>query len=136
MRHLAKVHVRWDDLDAYGHVNNASYLTFVQEARVDMSWVSRKKAGLEPIMTEMVVAKAELDYILPIYETNFDIDVEIWVIDIKRAAFTLEYAIKSSAGLHARVKTVQVAINPETKRARSITEDELEFLNQYLEIEE
>ncbi len=136
MRHLAKVHVRWDDLDAFGHVNNATYLTLVQEARVDMTWVSRKAAGLEPVMTEMVVAKAEVDYILPIYQTNFDIDVEIWVIDVKRAAFTLEYAIKSSAGLHSRIKTVQVAVNPETKRARSLTEDELAFLEQYREEEE
>jgi acyl-CoA thioester hydrolase len=136
MRHLAKVHVRWDDLDAFGHVNNATYLTLVQEARVDMTWVSRKLAGLEPVMTEMVVARAEVDYLLPIYETNFDIDVEIWVIDIKRAAFTLEYAIKSNAGLHSRIKSVQVAINPETKRARSLTEDEVAFLQQYLEAAE
>ena len=38
MRHEAKVHVRWDDLDAFGHVNNASYLTFIQEARADFTW--------------------------------------------------------------------------------------------------
>ena len=136
MRHHSTLFVRWDDLDAYGHVNNAAYLTFVQEARVDWCWSSRKRAGLEPIMVEMVVAKAEVDYLAPIYETNIDIDIEMWVIDIKRAAFTIEYAIKSNAGLHARVKTVQVAINPETKRARSLEEHEVAFLNQYLEKEE
>jgi acyl-CoA thioester hydrolase len=33
MKYLNEQFVRWDDLDAFGHVNNARYLTFAQEAR-------------------------------------------------------------------------------------------------------
>ena len=42
MRHLTKAHVRWDDLDGFGHVNNASYLTYIQEARANFTWYLRK----------------------------------------------------------------------------------------------
>ncbi len=48
--------VRWDDIDAFGHVNNAKYLTYSQGARF---WCS-------PLL-EMVVAQAEVDYLVPIY---------------------------------------------------------------------
>ena len=59
------VHVRWDDLDAFGHINNAAYLTFVQEARSDFTWYSRKRNGETPILADMVVARAEIDYLEP-----------------------------------------------------------------------
>ena len=60
MRHLTKAHVRWDDLDGFGHVNNASYLTYIQEARANFTWYSRKEQGLEPIFSDMVVGRAEV----------------------------------------------------------------------------
>ena len=77
MRHLTKAHVRWDDLDGFGHVNNATYLTYIQEARADFTWYSRKSVGREPMLADMVVGRAEVDFIVPIYEGGFDLDVAI-----------------------------------------------------------
>jgi acyl-CoA thioester hydrolase len=34
--------VRWDDIDAFGHLNNAKYLTLVQEARFQWSFIQEK----------------------------------------------------------------------------------------------
>ena len=36
MRHRYRCAMRWSDMDAYGHVNNVVYLTYLEEARVDM----------------------------------------------------------------------------------------------------
>ena len=136
MRFNTKVHVRWDDLDAFNHVNNAKYLTFVQEARVDMFWTDRKKRGLGPIFDDMVVARAEVDFIKPIYDGAKDVDVSIWCSKIGRAAFDLKYEISSpDEGIYAKVKTVQVAVDMETKRSRSLRQDEIDLLNQYFEAE-
>ena len=136
MRFHATVHARWDDLDAFGHVNNAKYLTFVQEARVDMFWTDRKKRGLGPIFDDMVVARAEVDFIKPIYDGAKDVYVSIWCSKIGRAAFDLKYEISSpDEGIYAKVKTVQVAVDMETKRSRSLRQDEIDLLNQYFEAE-
>jgi acyl-CoA thioester hydrolase len=135
MRHIAKVHVRWDDQDAFGHVNNAKYLTYVQEARVEMLWRSRANAGLEPLLSDMVVARAEVDYLLPIYEGAMDIDCEIWVGKIGGASFEMFYELKSAAGLHARVKTVQVGVDVVTKKSRRLNDAEREYLMQYQELD-
>lgn len=136
MRFKGSIYVRWADLDQFGHVNNANYLTFIQEVRADFIWYSRIARGIEPIIPDMVVAKAELDYLIPIYDSGFNLDVEIWVSKIGNASFDLSYELRSDKGLHARAKTVQVAVDLETKKSRRITPHEKEMLTEYLEEQE
>ena len=133
MRYSAKVHVRWDDLDAFGHINNAKYLTYVQEARSDFTWFSRQKAGKKPLLADMVVARAEVDYIEPIYEGGMDIECQIWITRIGNSSFEMEYEIIHKGVIRSRVKTTQVAVSVETKRSRPLSDEEREFLTEYLE---
>ena len=70
MRYQSKQYVRWDDLDAFGHVNNAVYLTYAQEARFAWSGI-----------LEMVVARAEVDFIAPIYDGDTFIDIEPYKVN-------------------------------------------------------
>lgn len=124
MRYQSKQYVRWGDLDAFGHVNNATYLIYAQEAR--FAWSK---------MLEMVVARAEVDFIAPIYTGDIYIDVEIWVNKIGNSSFALTYEMKNGDELLARVKTVQVTVSMETKKSRPINDAEREFLTKYLETE-
>lgn len=133
MRHKCKAHVRWNDLDAFGHVNNANYLTYVQESRADFTWWSRKRAGETPLLMDMVVARAEVDFIEPIYEGGFDLDVEIWVSKIGNASFDLAYQMSSNGKIHANAMTVQVAVSMGTKKSRPLSDIEREYLGRYLE---
>jgi acyl-CoA thioester hydrolase len=117
-----KQFVRWDDLDAMGHVNNAKYLTYIQEARFLWSTI-----------TEMVVARAEVDYVEAIYEGGRFYDVNLWVEAIGNSSFTMAYEVVGDNGVvHARVKTVQVVVSMETMKSRPLKDSEREFLNQYL----
>lgn len=132
MLHHNFVHVRWDDLDAFGHINNAAYLTFAQEARSDFTWYSRKRNGETPILADMVVARAEIDYLEPIYEGGIEVDVAISVTRMGNASFDLFYEISRDGVMHARVKTVQVAVSMDTKRSRPLNDEERSFLTRYL----
>jgi acyl-CoA thioester hydrolase len=133
MRHTAKVHVRWDDLDAFGHINNAKYLTYVQEARADFTWFSRQSVGKSPLLADMVVARAEVDYIEPIYDGGMDVECQIWITRIGNASFEMEYEIIHKGVIRARIKTTQVAVSVESKRSRPLSDEEREFLSEYLE---
>jgi acyl-CoA thioester hydrolase len=113
MKFQTQQYVRWGDLDAFGHVNNATYLVYAQEARY--AWSK---------MIEMVVARAEVDFIAPIYAGDIYIDIEIWVHSIGNSSFGVTY-----------VMTVQVTVSMETKKSRPITDTEREFLTKYLETE-
>jgi acyl-CoA thioester hydrolase len=124
MKYQNKQYVRWGDLDAFGHVNNATYLVYAQEAR--FAWSK---------MIEMVVARAEVDFIAPIYTGDVYIDVEIWVNKIGNSSFGLTYEMKNGDELLARIKTVQVTVSMDTKKSRPLTDAEREFLAKYLEEE-
>ena len=132
MRHLTKAHVRWDDLDGFGHVNNATYLTYIQEARVDFTVYSRQRANLQPVLIEMVVAHADIDYINPIYDAGIEIDIAVWVSKIGTSSFVLQYELSKNGEIYAKAKTVQVTVSMETKTSRPVNEEEREFLSQYL----
>jgi acyl-CoA thioester hydrolase len=125
MRSQNKQYVRWGDLDAFGHVNNATYLVYAQEARY--AWSK---------MLEMVVARAEVDFVAPIYAGDLYLDIEIWVNKIGNSSFGLTYEMKNGDELVARVKTVQVTVSMDTKKSRPINDAEREFLTKYLEEEQ
>jgi len=122
MRFQSKQYVRWGDLDAFGHVNNATYLVYAQEARY--AWSK---------MIEMVVARAEVDFIAPIYTGDFYLDIEIWVHKIGTSSFAVTYEMKNGEELVAVVKTVQVTVSMDTKKSRPLNDAERDFLNTYLE---
>jgi acyl-CoA thioester hydrolase len=133
MKYLNKQFVRWDDLDAFGHVNNARYLTFAQEARFIWSTEEFSTAMRESSLIEMVVARAEIDFVAPIYDGGRFVDVEISVEKIGNSSFVLLYTISDGGQVFAKMKTVQVAVSLETKKSRPLTDTEREFLERYLE---
>lgn len=132
MIHHNVMQVRWDDLDAFGHINNAAYLTFAQEARADFTWYSRSRNGELPILANMVVARAEVDFLEPIYEGGIEVDVAISVTRLGQASFDLYYEISRDGVMHARATTVQVAVSMDTKKSRPLNDEERDFLTRYL----
>ena len=134
MKYLNKQFVRWDDLDAMGHVNNAKYLTFAQEAR--FLWATEEFSGVmkETSLIGMVVARAEIDFISPIYEGGKFVDVEITVGKIGNSSFDMLFTISDNGTVLAKVKTVQVTVSVETIKSRPLTDNEREFLTKYLEL--
>jgi acyl-CoA thioester hydrolase len=133
MKYVNKQFVRWDDLDAFGHVNNARYLTFAQEARFIWSTEEFSTAMRESSLIEMVVARAEIDFVSPIYDGGRFVDVEISVEKIGNSSFVLLYTISDGGQVFAKLKTVQVGVSMETKKSRPLTDTEREFLSRYME---
>jgi len=100
------------------------YLTYAQEARFAWSGI-----------LEMVVARAEVDFIAPIYDGDTFLDIELWVSAIGNSSFTMTYEIKMKGELVARVKTVQVTVDMGTKKSHPIDDEQRAFLTKYLETE-
>jgi acyl-CoA thioester hydrolase len=126
--------VRWDDIDAFGHLNNAKYLVLFQEARVQWSFIQEKVRTEAPTLTEMVVARAEVDFIAPIYEGGLFYDVTLWVETIGGSSFKLSYEVTGADGtIFAKGMTVQVAVDMQSKKSRPLSDTERAFLTQYLQ---
>jgi len=133
MRHKCQLQIRWADLDAFKHINNAAYLVYMQEARADFTWLSRIAKGEEPLLADMVVARAEVDFLAPIHQTGTTLDVEIYIEKVSNSSFVMVYEMSQGGTLRARGKTVQVGVDMDTEKARRLRDNEREFLSQYLE---
>lgn len=103
------VEVRFADLDAYGHVNNAVYFTYLETARTKLFMEDFRefmKAGLT-----FLVVKAECEYKKPISLTSA-VYVDIELIRSGRSSFDIEYRIHDNNGtLYAGAKTVMVCFD-------------------------
>jgi acyl-CoA thioester hydrolase len=82
--------VRWRDMDAMGHVNNAKYVSYLEEARVrwmlDVPGVSMSDA-IAP-----VVAATNINYRLPITWPN-DVLIELFVQRLGNSSVTIGHRI-------------------------------------------
>ncbi|MFK4100241.1 acyl-CoA thioesterase [Streptomyces sp. NPDC019531] len=126
MRHLYRCPLRWSDMDAYGHVNNAVFIRYLEEARIDFLFRPEKdfKQG-------SVVARHEIDYKRQLVHRHHPVDIELWVSQIRAASFTITYEVKDDDLVYVRASTVVVPFDFEAQRPRRITSEEREFLEEY-----
>jgi acyl-CoA thioester hydrolase len=132
-RFLHSVAVRWSDLDAYGHVNNARFLTLYEEARVAMFFTAARAQGFTSFEEGIVIARHEIDYLRPVDYTE-PVRVELWISDLRAARFTVDYELFDGAVLASRAKSVCVPYNLAQGHPRRLTEGERDFLKPYLEV--
>jgi acyl-CoA thioester hydrolase len=81
---------------------------------------------------EMVVARAEVDYLAPITEGGCFYDVTLWVDSIGTSSFVNSYELTKDGVVYAKMKTVQVTIDLKTRKSRPINDAERGFLTKYL----
>jgi acyl-CoA thioester hydrolase len=121
-----RIEIRWRDVDAYGHVNNAVYLNYLEEARD--AWV---QAILGPVGTtwDFVLARVEIDFRAELTQDDHAAIVRCTLDRIGRSSIgTREEVRKQDGTISAEVRSVVVARDPETGRSRPLTEPEREAL--------
>jgi acyl-CoA thioester hydrolase len=106
---------RFRDTDAMGHVNNAVYFTYFEEARA--AWF-REATGLRSYHdVRIILARARCDFRSPLFSGE-EIDVGARVESIGTKSFTMSYRAVERAGgrLVAEADSVQVWFDYETRR--------------------
>ena len=137
-RHVVEVQPRWADLDAYGHVNNVTWLEYLQEARVDMLFVHAPREGAERLAQGVVVAKAEIDYEKPMGFRQRPVRIEMWVSRIGNSSFTIAYDVvdeepDGARCRYVRASTVLVPVDPADGRPRRVSPAERAVLEVFAE---
>jgi len=91
-----KIKVRFSDLDAMRHVNNAAYLTYLEEARIDYfnELFNRKKESLD---FDAVVGRIEINYLYPIVLGD-DVEVFTRVSKLGTKSVDVEHIIAVKKG--------------------------------------
>jgi acyl-CoA thioester hydrolase len=137
--------MRWADLDMLGHVNNVTYVDYLQEARVDMLRIHGSHGHGDgyhegDLAEAVVVVRHEVTYLRPLLFTFDAVRIECWVTDIRAASFTIAYEIfrESSTrpgerNVFARATTVLTPFVFAEERPRRIAPEERARLETFLE---
>ncbi|WP_122089655.1 acyl-CoA thioesterase [Halalkalicoccus subterraneus] len=112
------IQVRFRDIDAMGHVNNAVYATYVEQARTEY-FRRVLDEGLDAVST--VLASLELSYERPIL-LDQSVTIEIDVPEMGRSSLPMTYEVLADGERVATAESVQVFLDPETEKPSPIPE--------------
>jgi acyl-CoA thioester hydrolase len=126
-RFIYNVPVRWSDMDAYGHVNNARFLTLYEEARVELFFVHARKFGLGSLEEGSVIARHEVDYLRPV-DYGDRSRIELWISEIRPSRFVVDYEFFADDELAGRARSVCVPFDLATGRPRRLSDAERKYL--------
>lgn len=132
-RHIYSCPLRWSDMDAFGHVNNAVFLRYLEEARIDFMFRLAPGDGSPSFSGGSVVARHEIDYVRPLVHRHSPVTIESWVTKIGAASLTISYEIKDPEQVYVRASTIVVPFNLEAQRPRRITAEEKAVLLTYMD---
>jgi acyl-CoA thioester hydrolase len=116
-RFFTPMRVRWADCDAFGHVNNASYLSYFEEARIDY-W----KALVPDVpFTGMAIVHASVDFRGQAFPGDV-LTIGAAVTELRRTSFWAAYEVRRGGLLMATGRTAQVFFDYSTQKPAPIPE--------------
>lgn len=140
MRLVVPITVRWSDLDAYGHVNNAAMLQLLEEARVAVFWHGRHLPEHDPAgrpdrsATATFVAHQEIEYLEPLGYPTEPIPVSMWISKLGGASVEVCYEVPTlEGGTAARARTTIVMMDMTTGRPRRLSDAERALWERFID---
>ena len=159
MRLHVPIKLRWSDLDAYGHVNNAEMLRLLEEARIEAFWATddtvqdaggvqgsgEAVGGSTAVLdgrpgadTLTLIARQEIEYLAPIPYLRQALDVQLWLGRLGGASLEVCYEVWSPEGteprtMFTRAATTIVLVDATTQRPRRINDRERSAWTPYLD---
>ena len=114
------IQVRWRDLDAFGHVNNAVFASYLEMART-VVWTDLF-GSRDALDIPFCVRRLEIDFRRPI---ALEDEVRVWlrVGEIRGASFVFEYAVEAAGHVVAEAITRLACVDHQTGRPVPIEED-------------
>ena len=149
MRLNVPIGLRWSDLDAYGHVNNASMLRLLEEARIQAFWsaddaeeaVGATTAVLDGrpgAKTLTLIARQEIEYLAPIPYMRQPLDIQLWLGRLGGASLEVYYEVHTPAGtepdlIYTKAATTIVLVDAVSGRPRRVSERERDAWEPYID---
>jgi acyl-CoA thioester hydrolase len=120
--HRTRLDVRFGDIDAFGHVNNAVFLTFVEQARISYLVEALHIDGIQRL--PLILARIEMDFRAPIFYGE-PLEVTTRVDWIGNTSFGVSHQVLAGPDAHvaAEAQTVLVTYDYATSRPVPVPDD-------------
>jgi len=111
---------RFRDVDAMGHVNNAVFVTYIEQARFAFLAAIGAAAGIDD--AKRIIARIEVDFKAPV-RLGQAVEIEVSTSRIGTKSFDFDYVLRVDAKIVAEAKSVLVAYDHELGQAILIPDD-------------
>ena len=112
--------VRFRDLDAMGHVNNAVFLTYIESARFAFLEHLGAAGGVDNM--PIIVARIEIDFRAPV-SLGDEIEIAVRATRFGDKSFDLDHELRVDGRIVAEAKTVLVTYDYSTREAVPIPDE-------------
>jgi acyl-CoA thioester hydrolase len=120
--HDKKIEIRWRDIDALGHVNNAVYLTYFEEVRDELF---QRTLDDEEAIRHFVLARITIAFRRGVTQADDFVIARSGVVRIGTSSVTTQETIVDQQGaICAEAESVVVAWDPAANHSRPLTETE------------
>jgi len=119
--------MRWGDMDAQGHVNNAVYLDYLQEARVHFL-LSGPPVLRRLLETGVLVVSHQVEYLAPVTFSARPLDIRLGADRLGGSRFIIAYEVYDGDTLAARAFTGAVPYDLASNTLRRLTTQERDLL--------
>ncbi|MDB2223295.1 thioesterase family protein [Halorubrum ezzemoulense] len=126
--YTADIDVRFRDIDAMGHVNNAVYATYIEQARTRFF---RDVLDLDISGASTVLASLSIDFRRPVELDDDAVAVSVEIADLGRSSATMTHEIRIGDAVAAEAEATLVAVDPETGEPTPIPEAHREAMASY-----
>jgi acyl-CoA thioester hydrolase len=116
--HEKRLEIRWADVNAFGHVNNAVYATYLEECRDE--WLERG-LGDDDAAWDFVVARVAIDFRRELRLEDDVVVVRCGLARLGSSSVTTTESIVAGDELAVEAEAVLVACNPERDASRPLT---------------
>jgi acyl-CoA thioester hydrolase len=124
-RHVTPIAVRFRDLDAMGHVNNAVFFTYLESARVE--YIRRGILGEDRVRNftdrvGLILAKISCEFKTPIYYGQ-QVEVGTRVVEMRNSSFVVEQRIEADGRLATLAEAIVVHYDYQSGQSVRIPDD-------------
>ena len=111
---VKRIEIRWRDLDGFGHVNNSTYLTYLEEAR-DQYLTDL----LGETVHRVVIRRIEIDFVSGLTQDDDHVDVDVRLTGVGTSSLTLDERIVSVADGRVAATAQTVMVHTDDSRTAS-----------------
>jgi acyl-CoA thioester hydrolase len=129
----APVHVRWSDIDMYQHINHATMVTILEEARIPFLL---EPFGENITTIGLLIAEVNIAYKAQLRLIDSPLQVTMWSKRVRAVDFTIGYEVRSvGAEPQSRPAVVAdtqlAAVHIEEQRLQRLSDAQREYLNRW-----
>lgn len=115
--------MRWGDMDAQAHVNNAAFVDYLQEARVD--FLLNGPPVLHRLLdTGVLVVQHQVEYLAPVQFHDRGLAIDLWVESVGGSRFVIGYELYDGDRVAVRARTTCAPYDLAGAGLRRLTSEE------------